>query len=176
VTRTVVLRVAALAILLLLVLFSVLILRTTSNLPDALVYFVNSQPTYFELQPALRQIPASDDEELVELLFEELRSGPTEAEQDAGLATLIPAGTQLLNASVDDGIATVDLSEEFEQGGGSSQMQGRLFQLFYTLTQPNGIDGVSLLIQGQPVRSFSGEGILVEQPWLREEQPVDPIW
>jgi len=176
VTRTVVLRVAALVILLLLVLFSVLILRTTRSLPDALVYFVNSHPTYFELQPALREIPADDDEQLIEELFHELREGPSQAEKDAGLATVNPLGARLLDVSVDDGIAMVDISREFEVGGGTSQMQGRLFQLFYTLTQPNSIEGVRLYVEGQPVRSFSGEGIMVPQPWLRAQQPEDPIW
>jgi len=48
--RTMVIRVAALALLLLLVVVSVLMIRTLNRLPDTIIYLVRSEPTRFHLE------------------------------------------------------------------------------------------------------------------------------
>ena len=59
--------------------------------------------------------------------------GPRPFEHDDGLATAVPDGTQLLGLILDDGIARVDLTSEYESGGGSASMTMRLAQVVCTL-------------------------------------------
>ncbi|MDH3500432.1 MAG: GerMN domain-containing protein, partial [Acidimicrobiia bacterium] len=98
-----------------------------------------------------------------------LIAGPTDAEQAAGLYTAIPTETLPLGVTIADGLATVDLSREFEMGGGSTAMLSRLAQVVYTLTQFPTVDGVSFKLDGQPITVFSGEGILLEHPVDRSD-------
>jgi hypothetical protein len=74
---------------------------------------------------------------------------------------MIPTGTQLLGITLDGSAATVDLTAAFESGGGSASMLGRLAQLVYTATQFPTVDTVRLRLDGQPVESIGGEGVIV---------------
>jgi hypothetical protein len=101
----------------------------------------------------------------MELLLE----GPSDEEAEAKVESVIPDGTELLDISLKNGVATVDLSNEYESGGGSLSMQMRLAQVVYTLTQFGSVDGVDFRIDGEPVESFSGEGIVLESPQTRKD-------
>jgi len=93
-----------------------------------------------------------------------LIEGPTPAEGDSGLWTSIPADTLLLGLKIENGLATIDLSREFEVGGGSYNILSRLAQVVYTLTQFPTVDRVLFYLDGQPVDVFSGEGVVLEHP------------
>jgi spore germination protein GerM len=93
-----------------------------------------------------------------------LLAGPTELEQESGVFTAIPDGTRLLGLVVSNGIATVDLSSEFESGGGSLSMMARLGQVACTLDQFPTVNGVQFELDGEPVDVFSGEGIILDKP------------
>lgn len=96
--------------------------------------------------------------------MEDLLAGPTPLEASAGVTTVIPAGTRLLGLTISKGVATVDLSSEFESGGGSASMSARLAQVACTLDQFETVKGVSFELDGQPVDVFSGEGIVLDHP------------
>ena len=81
----------------------------------------------------------------------------------------IPAGTQFLGLTVADGIATVDLTSEFESGGGSASMNMRIAQVVYTLTQFPTVKGVLFELDGQRVDVLGGEGVIVDQPVTRKD-------
>ncbi len=99
-----------------------------------------------------------------------LLAGPTEAERQAGVASAIPAGTELLGLTIEDGLATADLSPAFGSGGGSTSMILRLAQLTYTLTQFGTVDAVTFTLDGEPVGdTFSSEGIVVDHPLTRRD-------
>jgi spore germination protein GerM len=108
----------------------------------------------------------------------ELIAGPTPTERDTELSTAIPADTLLLGLSIDDGLATIDLSREFEVGGGSFNILSRLAQVVYTLTQFPTIDEVLFHLDGEPVDVFSGEGVVLEDPVDRSDYatilPIEP--
>jgi germination protein M len=101
--------------------------------------------------------------------LEQLLSGPTAEEAEAGLGTVIPQGTRLLGVSVANGVATVDLSREFESGGGSLSMLMRVSQVVFTLTQFDTVDRVAFMIDGAPVESIGGEGIMVSPSVGRDD-------
>ena len=93
-----------------------------------------------------------------------LIAGPTAAEEGSGLSSAVPSDTLLLGLDIDDGLATIDLSREFEAGGGSFSMTSRLAQVVYTLTQFESIDRVDFRLDGEQVLVFSSEGIFLDHP------------
>lgn len=98
-----------------------------------------------------------------------LIDGPSPREAAAGLSTAFPSDSLVLGIAIDDGTATVDMSREFEAGGGSFAILGRLAQLVYTLTEFDSIDRVDLLLDGEAIEYFSGEGVVVGDGWTRAD-------
>ena len=96
----------------------------------------------------------------LEALFE----GPESFESESGVGTAVPQGTQLLGLTIEDEIAFVDLTSEFESGGGSLAMTMRLAQVVCTLDQFPTVKGVLFKLDGKPVDVFSGEGIVLDHP------------
>lgn len=174
--RTVVLRVVALALLLLLALVAALSVRTLRRLPNTVVYFMGSDGTSFHLVPVYRRGGRGDAVARAEHEVAALAAGPTRAEAAKGLSTAVPADTTVLDARLDGDTLTIDLSPSFERGGGTSMMMGRLNQLLYTLTRPSDVAAVRLEVAGQPVTAFGGEGIEVGNPWRRSAAPDNPVW
>lgn len=100
---------------------------------------------------------------------EALLDGPDPREEAAGVSTLIPGGTQLLGLKIANGVATVDLTSEYESGGGSASMSMRIAEIVYTLTQFPTVKGVLFELDGQPVDVIGGEGVDVDHPVARKE-------
>jgi hypothetical protein len=84
-----------------------------------------------------------------------LLAGPIEPELAASPAmyTSIPEGTRLLGLQISNGVATVNLSSEFEAGGDSISVSGRIAQVVYTLTQFPTVNGVRFEFDGVPPKS-----------------------
>lgn len=122
-----------------------------------------------QLVPVYRQVPQTVG--VARAAMNALLAGPTpvEASGAAKLITIVPAGTRLLGISVANGVATVDLTGEFQSGGGSMSMFGRLAQVTWTLTQFPTVKGVALRLDGQPVTVFSSEGIVLDAPLRRAD-------
>lgn len=95
--------------------------------------------------------------------LEELIAGPASGDGE-GLSSAVPADTRVLGLNIAGGLATADLSSEFEAGGGSLSMQMRLAQVVFTLTQFPSVDRVAFRLDGEPVDVFSGEGIVLDGP------------
>ncbi len=121
------------------------------------------------LVPVYRQVPHTVA--VARAAMQALLAGPTSSEASGphALGTLIPAGTALLDISVSGGVATVDLTSEYQTGGGSASMFGRLAQVVYTLTQFPSVTGVRFRLDGQPVTVFSGEGIVLDGASTRDD-------
>ena len=133
-------------------------------------YFVLGSFTGNEgLSPVLREVPQT--KAVATAAMRELLDGPGEAEMAArpAMYTAIPDGTTLLGISIADGIATVNLSQEFESGGGSASMQARVAQVTYTLTQFPTVTGVRFQLDGVPVTALGGEGIVLDEPVGRDD-------
>jgi germination protein M len=101
--------------------------------------------------------------------LEALLEGPDSFEEGYGLRTSIPDGTQLLGLSIEDGIASVDLTSEFETGGGSASMQTRLAQVVYTIAQFPTVEGVVFSLDGEPIDVLGGEGVIIDHPLTRRD-------
>lgn len=121
------------------------------------------------LVPVQREVPATVA--TARAAISALLAGPTVAEAGGPgrLGTTIPNGSRLLGISLAGGVATVDLTGDFQSGGGSLSMFGRLAQVTYTLTQFPTVQGVLLRLDGQPVTVFSSEGIVLSGPLTRDD-------
>jgi hypothetical protein len=121
------------------------------------------------LAPVLRQVPTSQAVATAAMIALLAGPSPSEAASDPGIRTVIPAGTRLLGLSITAGVATVNLSAEFESGGGSTSIFGRLAQVVYTLTQFPTIKTVLFLLDGRAVSVFSGEGVILDHAVGRDD-------
>jgi germination protein M len=98
-----------------------------------------------------------------------LLAGPTADERATGIGSAVPAGTRLLGIAIHNGVATVDLTSEYQSGAGSRSMQTRLGQVVYTLTQFPTVQKVRFRLNGSPVNVFSSEGIVLDYPVGRSD-------
>ena len=118
------------------------------------------------LVPYLFEVP--ETQAVARAAMEKLLAGaPSQRPGYAAISTAIPAGTRLLGLSISGGIATVDLSGEFEAGGGSRSTLARLGQVVYTLTQFSTVDAVAFEVDGEPVTVFGSEGLVIHGPMVR---------
>ena len=101
------------------------------------------------LVPVLREIPAT--KAVARAAMNALLAGPNADERGGShsMTSAIPDGTRLLGLSIEDGVATVDLSGEFEVIGGSGSEIGRLGQVVFTLTQFSTVDSVAFRVDGR---------------------------
>jgi sporulation and spore germination protein/immunoglobulin-like protein involved in spore germination len=126
-------------------------------------FFLGSFTDNAGLVPVLREVPKT--QAVGAAAMHALLEGPNAAELGASPAmyTTIPDGTIFLGLHIDAGVATVNLSKEFEQDDAVSA-EKRLAQVVYTLTQFPTVHGVSFELDGAPVRTFGSEGIALGSP------------
>jgi spore germination protein GerM len=137
------------------------------------VYFLLEEPSEDSVGPFLvpvhRDMPVGENAAVTTV--ESLLAGPS-ADEMAGtpaISTAIPEGTTLLEVEIADGVATVDLSQEYDDGGGSFSMFARLAQVVFTVTRVADVHGVQFEIEGEPVSVFSSEGIELDVPQGRDD-------
>lgn len=160
---------------------------TTSEAPemeemDVVAYFIleniDDPAMGPYLVPVYRGVP--ETEGVAAAAVEALLEGPSQDEVDGtpSMSSAVPEGSQLLGIVIEDGVATVDLSGEFDDGGGTASMAARLAQLVFTLTRFPTVDGVLLHLDGEPVDVFSSEGIILDGPQTREDylEQIPPIF
>ena len=106
----------------------------------------------------VRKIPKSDSP-LTDTI-KALLAGPLDSEKSM---SLIPPGTRLLSATVRNGIAALNFSEEFEFNSiGADGYRGQLMQIVFTATEFATVESVQFLIEGQR-KEYIGSG---EDVWM----------
>lgn len=127
------------------------------------VYFSRNE----KMCAATRVLPKT--EQVGAAAMKALLEGPTADEKLAGMVSSVPEGTTFLGLNVENGVATVDLSKEYESGGGSMSMFMRLAEVVFTLTQFPTVEGVDFKLDGQPIDVLGGEGIIIDHPMSRTD-------
>lgn len=96
-------------------------------------------------------------------LLGSLTSGPSDDERDQQLSTALPPGAELTVASVEDGIATIDLDGPGEAPSG---LESRLAvaQIVLTATSLPEVRGVLLTRDGDPLEAPLPSGVLTSEP------------
>jgi spore germination protein GerM len=135
---------------------------------DVQVYFVRvASHRALTLAPVHRRVPPGPTDALEAAALRAMLEGPTRGERSRGLVSEIPSGTVLRGVTLQGGLATVDLGVSFAQGGGSSSMLARVWQIVYTATQFPDVESVQLLIGGRRVDTLGGEGLMIGAPLRR---------
>jgi hypothetical protein len=119
---------------------------------QVLVYFVRNE----KLAASARTVTG---EGVGAAALEAVLAGPNETESGIGFSNAVPAGTEVLGVDIADGVATVDLNDAFQSGGGSLAMQLRVAQVVATLTQFDTVETVTIRIDGEDVDGIGGEGV-----------------
>ena len=134
------------------------------------VYWLKPSDSAIQLAPRPVKVSASGDANaLLETAIQQLLAGsPTATE-----TTTIPTGTQLRSLAIKPDGIHIDLSKEFTRGGGSTSMTGRLAQVLYTATSLNPAAAVWFSIEGKPLETLGGEGLVLEQPLTRQKFEQD---
>ncbi|MDQ3458959.1 MAG: GerMN domain-containing protein [Deinococcota bacterium] len=162
--------------LLVLAVIAALLIWTLRSPANGTVYFVRSQQLDSRLEPVSRPLGVQDQEARLKNALDALIAGPNAEEKARGLSSAMPQETRVLDLDFAGGLVTVNLSAEFERGGGTTLMTARLNQLFYTLTEDPAVTRVSLDVEGWPVKVFSGQGLIIDNPWDRTYHETLPVW
>jgi len=133
---------------------------------EANIYWLQPNDSKVKLAPNATAVAPADTtpNAALEKALNGLLAGPA----DPAVTTTIPKGTTLKTLEVKPDGIHIDLSAEFASGGGSASMQGRIAQVLYTATSLDPSAKVWLSVDGKPLESLGGEGLLLEQPMTRQ--------
>lgn len=126
------------------------------------LYFIKGE----KLFPVKREVIKDD---VILNTLKELLKSPTVNEVRNGADSAIPTATKALGLKIKGSITEVNLSSDFETGGGSLSMQLRVAQIVYTLDQFEEITKVKFFMDGKEVEALGGEGIILDKPVDRED-------
>jgi hypothetical protein len=127
---------------------------------DPRVYLVTAQE---RLVPRGRDVGAGPRADRLSDLLAELANGPTEEERAEELSTALRPEVTLAVESLDDGVATVDITGA--EGAQSSEESRRaVAQIVLTATSLPGIDAVLLTADGEQVEAPLPSGELTSRP------------
>lgn len=94
-----------------------------------------------------------------------LLSGPTTGELADGLLNLIPEGTELISARVEDGVAYLNFNDQFRFNPmGLDGVVAQLKQIIYSATEFSTVNSVQFLVEGRVLEYLGGEGVYVGAP------------
>jgi germination protein M len=140
------------------------------------VYFpdyISSDDSAPVLVPAYREVDQTVA--VATAAVRQLLAGPTDAERahnltTGTLGTDIPEGTLLLGIKIQNGIATVNLSREFEssdRAGDLRSMSYRFAQVVYTVSQFPTVQRVNFQLDGKAIKAIDGTGKALDRPATR---------
>ncbi len=89
--------------------------------------------------------------------------GPKQNEKAKGVYSEIPGGTEIIGVQERPDKVIINLSSQFEYGGGTDSVYKRLFQLIKT-ARKNTEKPVYLYIDGRQADVIGGDGIMLTQP------------
>ena len=112
---------------------------------------------------AVQREKRSDNVSDVEYAMKMLLAGPSGTDVRKGLYTEIPKTTRLLYVKETPLKVIVNLSSDFEFGGGGDSLYTRMYQIIKTVNK-NISKPVYLYIDGNQASVIGGEGLMLKQP------------
>ena len=128
------------------------------------VFFIGQNTNHEEVYKAVkREYDPEIDGTKLKFAMNALIAGPKSDEKNRGIYTEIPDGTDLISVKELQDKVIVNLTADFETGGGTDSLYKRLYQVIKTANQ-NSTLPVYLYIEGQRADVIGGEGIMLNQP------------
>jgi len=140
--------------------------ETNEDVPRAYVnvYFIGQNANKEEVYKVVkRTYNAEKDGTKLNFSIKNLLNGPSSKEKAKGIYSEIPQGTKLISLEETPNKIVINLSGDFEQGGGTDGLYKRLYQLIKTANKNTALD-VYLNIEGKQANVVGGEGIMLNQP------------
>lgn len=135
---------------------------------QARLFFIAVQPDGgIQLKSVIRPVEYTDAP--LTSTLQALLTGPSSAEVNQGLLSLISPDTRLLKVYVRDGTAFLDFSESFRFNSlGKEGLAAQLKQVVYSATEFPTVKRVQILIEGQNADYLGPEGLYIGRPLSRE--------
>ena len=115
------------------------------------------------LRSVTRKCELAKEKSCLRFAIQELINSPTSWEKSKGLSSEIPSSTKIISIREGDSNIFVDLSSDFESGGGAESLYIRIHQLIKTIIA-NTNKPAYLYINGKQADVIGGEGIMIKQP------------
>ena len=115
------------------------------------------------LRAVNRTCNTADEKSCFEFAIKELVNAPTKWEKSKGLTSEIPQGTKVISIRESSNSIMIDLSSNFESGGGAESTYTRVNQVIKTANANTSIP-TYLYINGRQANVIGGEGIMIKQP------------
>lgn len=116
-----------------------------------------------ELRSLNRICDTSVENSCFQYAIKELIAGPTKWEKSKGFTSEIPQGTKILSIRESKNSIMIDLSSNFEAGGGAESTYMKVKQIIKTVNSNTNIP-TYLYINGKQANVIGGEGIMIKQP------------
>ena len=128
------------------------------------IFFIGHNDNKEEVYRAVkREYKEETDGSKLRFAIVNLLKGPTAKEKAKGVYTEIPQETRLISLEETPEKASINLSGDFENGGGTDGLYKRLYQLIKT-SNKNANTSVYLYLNGKQADIIGGEGIMINQP------------
>ena len=128
------------------------------------VFFIGQNGNKEEVYKAVnREYDKDVDGSKIKFAIQSLIAGPKTDERAKGVYSEIPAGTRLISINESADKVIINLSGDFENGGGTDSLYKRIYQIIKTAKQ-NTTKPVYLYIEGSEAEVIGGEGIMINQP------------
>lgn len=133
------------------------------------VYWLKNSGSQIQLVSSPAELNSTNSIAPLKSALSQLLAGP----KTAAVSTTIPSTTRLRSVAVQEDGIHIDLSQGFRTGGGTASMTGRVAQVLYTATSLDPDAPVWLSVEGKPIESIGGEGLMLEQPLTRKRFKQD---
>jgi len=127
------------------------------------IFFIAHNENGDEVYRAVKREYIPEYGSQVKFAVKSLINGPSAKEKKAGVYTEIPAGTRLISITEAPSRLVINLTSDFENGGGTDSIYKRLFQLIKTVKINSNLP-LYLQLDGKQVDVIGGEGIMINQP------------
>lgn len=136
---------------------------------DLTLYYTDEDRRYLIGQNLSINLAAQDD--IVSYLVQQLQTAPT----GMGLVSALPSNIKLLDSTIENGVCTLNFSQEFESNAFSGGIAQRttLLSLVNTLTQLESIERVEFRLEGNLLARY--HQINISEALVFDESSIGPV-